>query len=211
MVFVCGSIHLYMEVQDTHCHLLISPSLELTSLPEEFQKESVDVRHIVVDSFGIGEARSLLSLSSQTAWGENDHTFVIATSKITLEAQNALLKLFEDPPSRTVFYLVIPQESLLIPTLRSRFVSAEVSTNNTEDDSASADDFIKMSLGERMDYIAEKNKKDPKSLEELVVSLGSEKDKLSPKARKALLLVDKYVYNQGASRKMLLEELALSL
>jgi DNA polymerase-3 subunit delta' len=39
---------------------------------------------------------------------------------LTVEAQNALLKLIEEPPSRTVFILVTNQLESLLPTVRSR-------------------------------------------------------------------------------------------
>ncbi|HXK39748.1 MAG TPA: hypothetical protein VJ837_02870, partial [Candidatus Paceibacterota bacterium] len=44
----------------------------------------------------------------------------------TREAQNALLKMLEDPSPRTHFFLVTPHPELLLPTLRSRFAALEV-------------------------------------------------------------------------------------
>ena len=46
--------------------------------------------------------------------------FILEIDSITNEAQNALLKIFEEPNDYAHFFLVIPSEELLLPTLRSR-------------------------------------------------------------------------------------------
>ncbi|HEX5774579.1 MAG TPA: hypothetical protein VFY28_01305 [Candidatus Paceibacterota bacterium] len=45
---------------------------------------------------------------------------IIAAERIYHEAQNALLKLFEEPPAHAVLVLVVPAEGQLLSTLRSR-------------------------------------------------------------------------------------------
>lgn len=45
---------------------------------------------------------------------------VLAASRLFHEAQNAMLKLFEEPPAGTTLFLVVPSEGLVLPTLRSR-------------------------------------------------------------------------------------------
>jgi DNA polymerase III delta prime subunit len=39
---------------------------------------------------------------------------------ITIEAQNALLKILEEPPSNTIIYITIPNKDLVLPTILSR-------------------------------------------------------------------------------------------
>ncbi len=72
-----------------------------------------------VNTFGIDEARELKSLSTRKAISGKKYFFIFPTS-VTLEAQNALLKTFEDPSSNTFFFLAVREESLIVPTLRSR-------------------------------------------------------------------------------------------
>lgn len=196
-----------MGRMETHAHLLISTSIAASSLPEELKKEGADIAHLIKPSFGIDDARWLTGTSASRGW-ESGRRFVIFTESMTEEAQNALLKLFEEPPLDTVFYLVIPNSSILLPTLRSRLISNEGITQNQED--SLIGEFIKMSYGERLDLIAKLAKKDPDSLKRLVIDLGKidTKDK---KAKRSLLLATKYISNRGASKKMLAEELALSL
>lgn len=39
-----------------------------------------------------------------------------------IEAQNALLKVFEEPPNGVCFVLVTPSKNILLPTICSRFI-----------------------------------------------------------------------------------------
>ena len=71
------------------------------------------------ETFGINEARVLKLLSARKAVTPRK-IFFIASTRLTLEAQNALLKTFEDPFPDTFFFLVTREESLVVPTLRSR-------------------------------------------------------------------------------------------
>src|SRR3989344_5694025 len=43
-----------------------------------------------------------------------------AYSDITLEAQNALLKILEEPPNNTIIIITTPKKELLLPTIISR-------------------------------------------------------------------------------------------
>ncbi len=146
-------------------------------------------------------------MSASRGW-KNGRRFVIFAESMTEEAQNALLKLFEEPPQETVFYLVIPNPSILLPTLRSRLIGREEGVSSQE--SSLTDEFIKMNYGERLDLIAKLAKKDSDSLKRLVVDLGKV-DTKDRRVKQSLLLATKYISNRGASKKMLVEELALSL
>lgn len=191
-----------------HAQLLIADSLENASLPEELKSETTDTRHLYTDNLSIDEARWLVKESAKKALSAGLYQFVIVAKGLTHEAQNALLKLFEEPPENTVFYLIVPHESILIPTLRSRLIV----TSNTSTKSKSAVEFLEQSVKDRIDTVAKLAKDDPQTLGRIVRELGERHlRELSPDAKRSLLLCEKYVYNRGASRKMLLEELALSL
>ncbi|MDP3734938.1 MAG: hypothetical protein Q8R39_00745 [bacterium] len=70
--------------------------------------------------FGIDEARELAERASRRPVAGGRQVFVIGVSGLTREAQNALLKLFEEPGVGTHFFLVVPTAEVLLPTLRSR-------------------------------------------------------------------------------------------
>lgn len=47
---------------------------------------------------------------------------IVFAKKFGIEWQNALLKIFEEPPRNIVFVIVSPEKNLLIPTIRSRLI-----------------------------------------------------------------------------------------
>lgn len=193
-----------------HAFLILADDLLSADIPDELKREGADTRHLTVESFGIDEARNLKSLAGERAFVSDHHNFIITTRSITEEAQNAILKLFEDPPAGAVFYLIIPSETRLLPTLRSRLLLANNKNNSKTDDLAIK--FRRFDYKERMEWIADTAKKDPDKLVDLVREISrSDLKSLSVKAKRALILAEKYVYNRGASKKMLIEELALSL
>jgi hypothetical protein len=78
---------------------------------------------IIVLRYGlcsVEDARKVRELaqvkSAQGGW----KLIVVSAGRIFHEAQNALLKLFEEPPEKTMLVLVIGSEGQLLPTLRSR-------------------------------------------------------------------------------------------
>lgn len=193
----------------THAYLVIADDLAQADIAEDLKRETTDVRHIITTNFGINEARQLKELASERGWGEGSHRFVITTHSLTREAQNALLKLFEDPPTDTIFYLVVPHESILLPTLRSRLLLHGARRESKRD---LAEKFLNSDYKDRLTTIADLAKNDTDSLKDLARSLGRSMKPTWPKeAKEALLFTDRYVYNRGASKKMLLENLALSI
>lgn len=192
--------------------LCISPSLDEAILPEWLMSAGVDVSHMVFDSLGIAEVRDLTKRANQKAMLDQVRGFVIFTNGMTVEAQNALLKLFEEPPENCVIFLVVPHESLLISTLRSRIFEVHKSVSDDKEDEG--ENFLQSNYAERLALIAEKSKqKDGRWFESMTTSLvqACSHTSQNPDILRALELVERYVRIRGASRKMLLEELALSL
>lgn len=87
---------------------------------EEYKKSINPFWAEKFERFGIGESRELAALASLKNIG-GAAIFLIGASSITSEAQQALLKLFEEPQQGSVFILLLPHGSLL-PTLRSRMM-----------------------------------------------------------------------------------------
>ncbi len=74
-------------------------------------------------SIGIEAIRELQHFASLTLPGAI-HTqrwiFIPQAHNLTTEAQNALLKLLEEPPQNTRFILTVSSDQLMLPTIRSR-------------------------------------------------------------------------------------------
>ena len=80
--------------------------------------------------------------------------FLVSVNSFSLDAQNVLLKMFEEPVPDTHFFLVVPDANALLKTLVSRFYlispTPGVGVGITE-----AEDFIAMSVKNRFDFIKE--------------------------------------------------------
>jgi hypothetical protein len=80
--------------------------------------------------------------------------FIIEVDSITHEAQNALLKIFEEPNEYAHFFLIIPSEELLLPTLRSRlFMVRTRATLVPNTRSLLVQDFLASSPAERIAFV----------------------------------------------------------
>lgn len=87
--------------------------------PDFWQKE--------IETFGIEDSRELKEVHFRKAFKENgEKVFVVKTKFITHEAQNALLKILEDPTSRSFFFFLLPTKDNLASTLMSRFMILDV-------------------------------------------------------------------------------------
>lgn len=117
-----------------HAHLLIGAPEETESyLNLLLESLGVDIPNnpdffaFRMETFGIDDARELTSLSARKAviprlrsGQSGKKIFFVSPARLTLEAQNALLKTFEDPFPDTHFFLAVREEALILSTLRSR-------------------------------------------------------------------------------------------
>jgi len=184
----------------------------LPQLPSEIHTEGSDVRHICVDRFTIDDARSLTKEASQQPFEGNVRSFVLSFLHAPTEAQNALLKTLEDPAPTSRFYVVVPRREVLIPTVQSRLMHVETALEKVPVH-ATAKFFLQASYKDRLKLVADKTKEgDTVWIEELLLGLESfvEKQK-DVEGMRALIFVRSYISYPGASKKMLLEYLALTI
>jgi DNA polymerase III delta prime subunit len=140
-----------------HAYLIEGGRKEI--LPEvlEFVK-GMEVTHIDLDSLKIDDARNLKSYASEKSFSELKKIFIISTNNFLLEAQNALLKMFEEPIANTHFFVVVPDASALLSTFVSRFFLIKASPTpegiGTPTENV-AEKFIKMPLVKRLEFVKE--------------------------------------------------------
>jgi len=171
-------------------------------------------------SFAIEDARALREWQGLATLGPRKVRVVYADF-MTREAQNALLKIFEEPVERTHIILAIPNPDALFSTLLSR--AQIVSPRGVEDESKEARDFLLMSRAERLAYIAkivEKSDDEEAAAEvrERTIALlnGLEKTlakdaERNQKILASILRFKPYLYIPGASSRMIAETLALCI
>jgi len=113
-----------------------------------------DFYHLSFDSFKIEDARKLKSIEYEKSFLSNKKIFIISANVFLLEAQNTLLKIFEEPIENTHFFIVVPDVNTLLKTLVSRFYLIRTKTD-LDKELAEAKKFIKMPIKSRIDYIKE--------------------------------------------------------
>ncbi len=172
------------------------------------------------ERFGIDEARELIELSSLKNISASH--FLIATPVITSEAQQSLLKLFEEPQQGTTFVLMIPHGAL-IATLKSRMLEYPDKIETQKKSSAVAKKFLSLSPKDRSTAITAMLKDDEGVRERVRAFLDALELELYPllskakektpirKALEDIAQIRSYLSDRSPSIKMLLEHLALSL
>jgi|AntRauTorckE6833_2_1112554.scaffolds.fasta_scaffold00021_49 hypothetical protein len=197
-----------------HATLYISSTLDIALLPEEARTPGNDVLHEVYEDFlTVADARRLQETAARAPIEKPERILVIYAARIGSEAQNALLKLFEDPPERSRFLLLVPTITMLLPTVRSR-LQIETPAAVTKALSTTGNDFLQATYKERMDIIERLHKaKDKMSMRTIVTDVGSyvSLHETSYAVTRATVGALEYRDLPGASLKMWLEYLALLL
>ena len=70
--------------------------------------------------FSVDEARRACDIASSAPFVGEYKVLIVTARRAYHEAQNALLKLFEEPPPNTYIFFILPSLGGLLPTLRSR-------------------------------------------------------------------------------------------
>ena len=105
------------------------------------------------DVFGINDARMIKELQSEKT--DTASVFILSFSVINTEAQNALLKVLEEPTENTYFFLLYPNFKQLLPTLQSRLEAIEISKEERREvvtETISAKEYIEMTLDQRFAF-----------------------------------------------------------
>jgi DNA polymerase III delta prime subunit len=205
-----------------HAYFVVSHKVEeAVEKLKKFFKESVgietegnpDFHHLKFDTMTVDDARGISEKEMVKNLGDGRKVFLIETDFMTEEAQNSLLKIFEEPREGTHFFIVSPQE-VILPTLKSRMQVISHDTEETEGESV-----VDLPLSARMEKVKEiaeaiADEEETKQgaiafvngIEKELYARGVEKESKSleacESARQAL-------FDRGAPVKMILENLML--
>jgi hypothetical protein len=113
-----------------HSYFVVGETEEGISAAGAFIQKELDMEissnpNVMIFRYGllsVDDARRIRSLAELSPTDGQQKALIISASRLFHEAQNALLKLFEEPPQGTLLILVIPTEGILLPTLRSRLL-----------------------------------------------------------------------------------------
>jgi DNA polymerase III delta prime subunit len=199
-----------METHHAILRLVQDPQTYLVPVVDDTIGQSV----ITEDILGIESVRKIIAAANRMP--SNDALIlclIVRANSITLEAQQALLKIVEEPPETTRFIFVLPIGVQLLPTLMSRLsVAALEQLAVTE----AFNTFKAMKLAERMKMIEDVQKKKDQIWQAeiksgLMAYLVDRKRSHTASELRSLHFVATTLLTRGAANKMLLEELALTL
>lgn len=215
-----------------HASLLVGSEetrAELVSILEKKHKISThgnpDFFNLKYETFTIENARDLKSLAGTKPMNEGVYKiFILTMNGITVEAQNGLLKLLEEPAEYIRFFLIVPSAHILLPTVKSRLSLIGNDSKSQSDSklSAEAKEFVKATPAKRLEIVKElmdeiskekKTKQDAidllNDIEAFVYKENGAKDAMQ--SLKAIDTARKYLNDRAPSVKMLLEFVALNM
>lgn len=190
-------------------------------------RKSLDVLCQNYESFTMGDSFYIKDWHSNDRVTEGKKICIIATKFINREAEQALLKIIEEPKENTHFFIIVPDASLLLDTIISRVHLVKVENSNHDKFIKEVLSFINSSPKERLDMIAQiiKSNKDEDNSGQLryyATSFVNELENIfydkfkKDRSNKDLIFILEelhksrdYLSTPGASVKMILEHLAV--
>ena len=177
------------------------------------------------DTLNVDASRKIRETHFQKPTMGDLRVSVIFTNFITEQAQNAMLKMFEEPTGGTCFFLISPSAGNFLPTLKSRMNFVDIGGKVIMDkNSLSAKEFLSATIADRLKKIKKllDDISDEKQSKIQVVSflnnLLSEvrnNTKMSEASKHELFVLEeiekcrRYASDTSPSLKILLEHLAL--
>ncbi len=215
-----------MQLKDLpqhHAVLLVNSERDTVgvALFEELQKLSPVHRFFNHKILDIDMARSIISWA-QTPYND-EKIALVSFNTIGLEAQNALLKILEEPRVGVKFILLTSNKTNIIDTVLSRLLIVE---NKQKSESLKdAETFLAtkfdlrmklpfvLDIISRIEKINNKERKDKEGLRIFILNLATvlKNNKSEPKYIQETLEVASYVADPSTSGKALLDYLSLLL
>ncbi len=195
----------------SHAEVIWTKYPELENVPTLATAEVLDM---YVPTYGIDDARALKVHAYQTAVSPQlGRLFIIRIESITIEAQQALLKLLEEPPLGVRVVLVVRHGVALLPTVLSRCSTRIIEAAHVSD---VFEAFLTQSYAERLATIEARHaKKDTQWFTVFQAGVG---EWLVHADRSIEELTKQRIYaaftllgTRGASNKLLSEHIALSI
>lgn len=102
-----------------------------------------DVTVLRYGLFSVEEARAFQDAVMRAPVRGSKKVIIVSATRFFFQAQNALLKTFEEPPAGTYLVLVLPNEGVVLPTLRSRLVMLKTEGATQKEENDLVQEFLK--------------------------------------------------------------------
>ncbi len=199
---------------DHHALLLIDDEGSALDQIENWIKDNERYDYLE-PTLAISQVREIIRRAHQRPFATAYQFLVIKARTIPVEAQNALLKVIEEPPAATRFIFIVERSTYLLPTILSR-VSLLRTARIGSARPRVFEDFLRADPAARIALIAAMAKnKDEASYQELYDGLiaWQEEQEIADDIELARSVQRSLVWlaARGSSKKMIWEDLALTL
>lgn len=193
-------------------------------------KGNPDVWQEKFEILTIDDARGLRERQANRAFSDGRKIFIITTRFATLEAQNSLLKILEEPTPNTHFFILSPNAQVFLPTVRSRLMIIKGPTGgNTFNEGADTQSdivrqFILATIPERLKFVADIIEEKDKTragafVDALMKVLHKKTQVVAPNSKffdsdhifEELLRSRAYLNDRSPSVKLILEHLSVTI
>jgi len=166
------------------------------------------------EKIGINEIKTLLPHLHVRPAGKQRAVVIYEAQRLTIAAQNALLKLLEEPPTHLIIILAVPNPRLLLPTVVSRCLINEVKTDKRGRVGGDVIKILKAQGGQRLMLFEEKVGYNQQSIYSFLDAVEAHlKEGLNQKSAQMLLKLwraKELLRDASANSKLIIDELLLS-
>lgn len=166
------------------------------------------------EKIGIAHIKKILPHLHIRSSNKQKAVVIFEAQRLTIAAQNALLKILEEPPGHLDIVLTVPNPKLLLPTVISRCLITEVRKEEKEIRNEILEEIFNAQAGRRLMLFEERIGYHQESalafLDEVEADL---KTRLNPKSAQLLIRLwqaKKLLRSESANVKLIIDELLLS-
>lgn len=191
---------------------------DIDTLVSTFSKAVLKIERLTYefDKFLLKDAEHIFSKHIHKVGDDEMQIITIACNFTNRETQNSMLKLLEEPPQGTYFFLIVPNKKVFLPTILSR---AQIFEYKKEIEiSKEIKELLAASYVKRFEFVKkllDEVKDEKKTKEDVTAYIEQIEKHLHQKKNMKLLKrtveIKDYLKDQGASMKQLLEYLVIQM
>ncbi|OGM28881.1 hypothetical protein A2801_02880 [Candidatus Woesebacteria bacterium RIFCSPHIGHO2_01_FULL_41_10] len=141
-----------------HAYLIVGTSKESIELQKQHILETYELKELTFKPHKIADVREVIHLAAQAF---NNTAFILEDMQFaSVEAQNALLKMLEEPTSDLTFILTTNNLHTILPTVRSRCSIIVASIDSVIENSEMIETFLSADIGERLQIVSSLTKRE---------------------------------------------------
>jgi DNA polymerase III delta prime subunit len=179
---------------------------------------NLDVLVLRYADMAVDDVRDVITpFSSLNPLGDAKYC-VVSFKTANRNAQNALLKIIEEAPGKTIFFFSVDVSGIVLPTVRSRSILLSSGTKAHTEGGEEAEAFLAEAFAKRLLRIEKlvgevsktQDRRPVRAFVRALLRVAREK-RLPKEALRDTLDVDAYLRLSGSSPKILLSHLAVTL